>query len=130
MNKIYTFLPILVSLLTFSSHSNGGWSYYGSSDIGGEFFIDYDRIRKKGDYIYFWVLRNYLEPDQWGDMSSMSYRKVSCQVPRKEKELQSVTYDQHFGKGNITKTMSSEEDWKYPVPNSIREDHMNIVCSQ
>ena len=40
MNKIYIILPLLVSLITFSSHSNGEWSIIASTDIGDEFFID------------------------------------------------------------------------------------------
>ena len=62
-------------------------------------------------------------------MSSINYIKVNCQVPRKEMVLQFMSYDQHFGRGNNTTTMSPEDEWRYPIPNSVREGFINIVCT-
>ena len=86
MNKIYIILPILVSLLTFSSYSNGEWTYVTKNVEGDEFYIDYDRFKKRDNYVYTWVLTDYLEPE-YGDLSSFQFIKIHCGIPKKSKDF-------------------------------------------
>ena len=70
MNKILIILPILVSLLTFSSQSNGDWTYVTANIEGTEYYIDFDRVKKRDDYIYTWILTDELEPTESGTLSN------------------------------------------------------------
>ena len=130
MNKIYIILPILASLLTFSSHSNGEWTFVVKSVNDHKFYIDLDRITKGNGYVYAWLLKNSLEPDQWGDLSSINYLKVDCGVPRKYMSLKFMSYDQHFGNGNNTTTFTPEINWQYMKPDSSNEIITNFICLQ
>ena len=128
MSKIYIILPILVSLLTFSSHSNGEWTYIGEVEGGNKFYIDYDRIKKTNNYVYVWVMTDLLEP-RVSSLSYMSYYKVNCETPEKFKDLQNRVCKDGMGKGECD-SLGGTIEWKYPVPNSKMEFVSDTVCSQ
>jgi len=129
MNKIYIILPILVSLLTFSLHSNGEWTYVMENINGTEYYIDFDRFKKRDNYVYTWVLRNYLEPDQLGELSTFQFEKIHCGIPKKSKVFRTTSCDDNVGKGKC-ESHHRETEWRYPNPDSVMEEIIDLVCSQ
>ena len=43
---------------------------------GATFYVDFDRIRTNGGYVYYWELRDYLEPSMSGYLSAKVTIKV------------------------------------------------------
>ena len=129
MNKIYIILPILISHLTISSHSNGEWTYFTKNDSGGEFYIDYDRIKKRDNIVYVWVLSDLLEPNKWNSLSYIYYYKYNCEIPLKYMTSQIMFCNDSMGKGNC-ETSRLDDKWLYPRPGSVNEALIEKVCSQ
>ena len=129
MNKIYIILPILVSLLTFSSHSNGEWTYFTENDSGDEFYIDYDRIKKHNNMVYVWVLVDQLKPDKYGELSSIKYLEYDCGIPKKYKNLMIKFCNLGMGEGQCD-VYNDEIELRYPNPGTVVESISDTVCSQ
>ena len=129
MNKILIILPILVSLLTFSSQSNGDWTYVTANIEGTEYYIDFDRVKKRDDYIYTWILTDELEPTESGTLSYLSFEKIHCGIPKKSKRFTLKYCKDNFGKGKC-ETINEEKEWEYPFPDSAWEGLIDIVCSK
>ena len=49
---------------------------------GNTFYVDFERIRKHGGYVYWWDLVDYLKPDKDGDLSYKSYNQGDCKLFR------------------------------------------------
>ena len=54
----------------------------GENVDGRTFYVDFERIRKHGGYVYYWYLRDFLKPEKWGDMSSKLYNQGDCKLFR------------------------------------------------
>ena len=51
--------------------SDADWKKVSSTGGGAyTFYVDFERIRKHGGYVYYWYMRDYLKPNKWNDMSS------------------------------------------------------------
>ena len=86
-------IAILLFPLILSSHVNAEWTYLTEHKNGQTYYIDYHKTKKTDNEIYFWVLTNNLEPTKEGTLSSITYRKSDCSVPRKQMILTFMTYD-------------------------------------
>jgi hypothetical protein len=119
---------VLLFLLIFSSHVSAEWTYLTEHKNGQTYYIDYHKTEKTDNEIYFWVLTNNLEPSKEGTLSSITYRKSDCSVPRKQMILSFMTYDQHFGEGNNLVSYNPGIEWIYPNPESVTEFIINTMC--
>ena len=102
MNKIFLIFILLFSTLVYSSQSYAAWTKIvkGAQD-GATYYVDFDRIRKHSGYIYFWVLKDYLKPDKYGDFSVKAYTQADCKL-FKNKTLKLTFYTQPMGKGTVS----------------------------
>tara|TARA_Y100001936_G_scaffold32258_1_gene30238 strand:+ start:171 stop:464 length:294 start_codon:yes stop_codon:yes gene_type:complete len=91
-------------------------------------YVDFDRIRKHGGYVYFWRLLDRLTPNDKGTLSSKSYYQGDCKLFR-FKYLSISIYKEPMGKGTSENFTYNDEDWKYPIPDSIIEIILNAVCN-
>ena len=71
---------LLIFLIIFSSHSFAEWTEVIVSPGGNTWYVDFDRIRKDGDYVYYWELNDKPKKDKFGNMSAINYKKVDCQL--------------------------------------------------
>ena len=71
-------LITLVFTLMFSSTSFAEWTKVGESVKGNTFYVDFERIRKHGGYVYWWDLSDLLEPDKYGGLSAKMYNQGDC----------------------------------------------------
>ena len=98
-----------------------------STDGYATFYVDFERIRKHDEYVYFWDLTDYLRPE-YGDLSTSVYNQGDCNLFR-VKVLSNVFHQQPMGR-DVGRTYSPENpEWIYPRPESIQESLLQTVCS-
>ena len=128
MKKLITVLAVFLSFILFPSFSLGGWKYVGTSIDKDKFYVDYDRIRINNNYVYFWILSDYMKPLSAGFKSSKAYSMGDCELYRL-KDLSYAFYNNQMGKGAL-ETSNRESDWIYPIPNSIDDNILKSVCER
>tara|TARA_B100000787_G_scaffold78884_1_gene58061 strand:+ start:28 stop:396 length:369 start_codon:yes stop_codon:yes gene_type:complete len=115
-------LALLFSILV-SFNSYGEWKEY---SIGG--YVETSSIKLHNDYVYYWRMDDYGEPDKWGDMSSQAYSQGDCNLNR-IKTLSYVFYKEGMGQGLSEQEESVVKDWKYPAPGTYSSQALNYVCN-
>ena len=125
MKKILISFTIIFSMM-FTSVSFAEWTLVSTSVDGDELFVDFDRIRKNDGLVYFWMLTNFLEPDQYGTLSSQEYSKADCKLFRTQ-SLNATFYKLQNADGD-GETDSTVSDWRYHKPNTSGEAVLNSVC--
>ena len=118
-------LLVLLFSLLISLNSYGDWVYYDDDVDGASFYLDQESIKQHNGYAYFWYLKNYLKPSQFGDMSAKVYIQGNCELNR-YKPLSYIFYQQPMGEGS-GETLGGA-DWIYPPPGSIGIGLLNNVC--
>ena len=124
-------LLLTIALLVGSlSVSNAEWTKVSETVDGNILYVDFERIRKNGGYVYFWDLMDNAKPTKHGDLSSIAYRKADCNVFR-YKYLKDSYYTEPMGRGSpSTSSNKPDKDWSYPPPDSAIEAVLESVCSQ
>jgi hypothetical protein len=97
---------------------------------GTTFYVDFERIRKHGGYVYYWYLTDYLKP-KFGDLSGKIYNQGDCKLFRHK----SLSFSFHKepmggGTGDVQEPVKKQQGWKYPPPNSVDELILKSVCSR
>ena len=72
----------LVFTVMFSSTSFAEWKKVGENVDGISYYLDFERIRKHGGYVYFWTMSDYLKPTSQGYLSNQSYNQGDCTLFR------------------------------------------------
>ncbi|MDP7557459.1 MAG: hypothetical protein QF687_06205, partial [Nitrospinaceae bacterium] len=62
MKKLLLIFTLLFSTLLFSTPSYSEWTKVGENMSGDTYYVDFERIRKHGGYVYYWSLGDYLKP--------------------------------------------------------------------
>ena len=114
-----TFLLFSVNGFAFN------WKKVIENTNGHSFYVDVDNIKKHNGLVYYWQLRDFLEPF-YGDYSSISKGKFDC-VEEKQTFLSTTFYSQPMGKGQIT-TETTPIRVIYPKPQSVSYHVMKFVC--
>ena len=120
---------LLFTTLVFSSPTYAGWMEIIKGD-GITFYVDFDTMKKHDGYVYYWELGDYLKPNEFGDLSAKVYREVDCKLFR-FKVLGDSYYTEPMGRGTpSTSSNTSDEEWRYPTPNSSGETVLKSVCTK
>ena len=82
MKKLTLIITFFVSISVFPSTTFAKWVNLGEDVNGVTYYIEDERIRERDGYIFFWDLRNYPKPDEYGTFSAQKYRKVDCNAFR------------------------------------------------
>ena len=121
----------LVFTVMFSSTSFAGWTKLGEGVNGDTFYVDFERIRKQGGYVYYWSLRDLLKPDKWRNLSDKTYVEGDCNKFRlKWLSLSFHKEPMGGGTGDVQEPVKEHQGWKYPSPNSAYETILKQVCSR
>jgi hypothetical protein len=123
-----TILLALIFTVTFSSPSFAKWKKVSKNTIGDTFYVDFERIRKHGGYVYYWSLTDYLKPKSYGILSGKGYRQGDCQLFR-FKWLSESFHTQPMGRGTGESFNPKNPQWKYPSPDSADETVLKSVCA-
>jgi hypothetical protein len=123
-----TLLTVLV-LSLLSTPVFADWTKVSKNVYGTTFYVDFDRIRKHGGYVYWWELTDRLKPDKWGDLSDKTYRQGDCKLFR-YKTLSDSYHKEPMGEGAPSKSSNEpDKEWGYPHPNSGGELTLKSVCA-
>ena len=129
MKRITMLFTLLVSTVMFSSPSYAEWTKVYENVSGDTFYVDFERIRKHGGYVYYWRLRDGLKPSKQGTLSAKVYHQGDCKLFR----YKSLSYSFHkepMGRGTGNIDNKPDKEWNYPSPNSVIEDILKKVCSR
>ena len=99
----------------------------GCGDGAITYYVDVERIRKHGGYVYYWDLADFSGPIG-EDLSMTTYNKVNCNILR-YLSLSINFYKEPMGRGIAQTTNYGKTDWTYPPPNSGVESHLKLVCT-
>jgi hypothetical protein len=128
MKTLLTILTVFFTVM-FSSPSYSKWTKV--VEIAGDtHYVDFERIRKHGGYVYYWHLEDLLKP-RGGILSFITYIQADCKIFRL-KWLMMSFHKESLGRdtGQTPPIPETQKDWKYPVPNSVRESLLKSVCSR
>ena len=130
MKKLLLIFTLLFSPLMFSTPSYGKWTKVASVDNGADiFYVDLERLRKHGGYVYWWTLSDFTIPTTHGDFSNKNYRQGDCKLFR-YKNLSWSFHQEPMGGGTGIQIPPDDKGWNYPPPNSADEVILKRVCSQ
>ena len=117
----------LVFTVMFSSTSFAGWTKVRENGKT-TFYVDFERIRKHGGYVYWWDLTDLLKPSPGGNLSGKIYKQGDCKLFR-FKVLSFSSHKEPMG-GGTGNPHTPPDKWKYPPPNSVDEIILKKVCSR
>tara|TARA_B110000503_G_C7060117_1_gene376273 strand:- start:579 stop:965 length:387 start_codon:yes stop_codon:yes gene_type:complete len=121
-------LSTLTLSLMFSAGSSAEWTQVSESVGGVKTYVDFDRIRKVKGLVYYWDLRDLLEPSSAGDLSHKIYTKADCDTMRSMK-LSFSAYNLPMAEGAANITFTPDPNWDYAQPDSVLEGTLQAVCA-
>jgi hypothetical protein len=125
MKKLLILTTFLSSLMV-SSVANAEWTkVYTSDDEGGSAYVNFDRLKKRNGKLYYWALIDF--HSMKGQWSLTMYQETECKRDR-FKVLNSTTYSDRMGSGNVIGTDNTPMNWNYPAPGSYGEAIFDAVC--
>jgi len=95
---------------------------------GTTYYVDFERIRKHGGYVYWWMLSDFLEPNKYGYLSGKMYNQGDCELFR-FKDLSFSHHNEPMGGGTGDSNSPENPQWDYPIPDSSIEYILKLVCS-
>ena len=103
----------------------------GKNFLGTTYYVDFERIRKHGGYVYYWELQDYLKPTLMGVWSVKDYTQGDCKLFR-YKDLSISFHKEPMGGGTpeVVEPKGDQANWQYPRPDSIFEYILKSVCSR
>ena len=76
MRKLLTLTVLVLSLLStpvFADWTKVSMNIYGNTI--NTIYVDFERIRKHGGYVYWWNLSDFPKPDKEGNLSYKTYKQ-------------------------------------------------------
>ena len=123
------FFNIILILLFVWKPCFGGWSEVARNIENTRYFLDFEKMQRVEPYTYAWLLVNYLEPDQSGDISEVHYIKVHC-GDVVYRTLKVLRFGGPMGLGNVTENFvpSNSLDWISAKEGTAREAVIRNAC--
>ena len=122
---IRTLLTVLV-LMVLSTPVFADWTQVSENVNETTFYVDFERIRKHGGYVYFWELGDFLKLES-GYLSYKMYHQGDCKLFR-FKTLSFSHHNEPMGGGTGDVQEPVKKGWRYPSPNSPSETILKSVC--
>ena len=124
---------LFIILTILSTSVDAEWTFISKNTLANEYYINLEEIRKIDGYTNFWLLNNYPQKDEHGDLSSSMYVKGDCKNYRM-KFNQMIFYPEEMCNGKVNSVLNPENDpenkWIYPPSDSSFGVAMNIACKQ
>jgi len=127
MKHLTLILTLFFSTLMFASPAYADWVEVAKGVDGDTFYVDFDRMRTNGSYVYYWQLSDFLEPINYGVLSDKTYKQGDCEMFR-YKNLSYSFYKTPMGEGSGDTFSPPNPEWTYPSPNSAGEVILKEVC--
>jgi hypothetical protein len=128
MKSLTLFIALTFSVM-FSSSSYAEWTNVFENPLGG-LYLDIDRIKVRGDTVYYWFLFDNLKPQPYTNVwSAKFYIQGDCKLFR-FKRLRIITYEEPMGGGTGDTINGPDKDWTDPSPKSGDETALRLVCNR
>ena len=137
MKKLTLILTLLFTTVIFSSPSYtegllspsyAEWTKVNKDEDGNTNYVDFESIREKDGYVYWWVLSDILEPTIQGYSSSKTYNQGDCKLFR-VRYLSWIFYIEPMGGGAGNSGGPKNPQWDYPDPGSVMGNILRTICS-
>ena len=121
-------LLLLLFSLMLSFNSYGEWVGSAVDANGNIHYLDFENIKNTKGYTYYWEMINYAEPtDKY--LSIATYREADCDLHRfKDLTFNGYTQEMAEGEPETIDLTKLEEDWAYPMANTLGEFIFSLVC--
>ena len=129
MKNLLLIFTLLFSTMIFPSTSYAKWTKVGVNKKGTTFYVDFERISKQGEYVYWWELGDRRKPNADGSSSNKAYKKGDCKLFR-YKYLSHTGHIERMGAGTGEAITPKSPQWYYPSPHSSIEYLLKSVCSR
>lgn len=111
----------------FSPTTFAEWTEISKNDYG-KFYVDFDRVKKGEEYVYWWELGDFNKEYTEDFRSYIVHVQGDCKLYR-YKFIYMETYSSQMGKGDMLEK-SSEDNWRYPIPKTSTEEILKSVCGR
>jgi hypothetical protein len=125
MKKLSLCLVVFTMLLPVSSFAE--WTKVDNNVSGDTYYVDFDRIRKHDNYVYYWILADYLKPNEFGQLSGKAYWQGDCKLFR-YKQLSWSFHKDKMGGGSGDSETPENPKWEYARPASLAGFMLKLVC--
>ena len=123
-----TFLFVVMSVIvSVNAYANSNWIYLVTSNSGTVTFIDKNSMQKSGDSITFWILDNFGQRAEYGDLSAKKQRTINCRT--RETILRYIMmYDDINSTGKLTLSFVPKSSWEPIAPDTVNWSLLEYVC--
>ena len=129
MKLLALFFLSFFSVIIFSSKSFAKWEFLTIDLNIKTFYLDFERIRKVDNLIYFWVLTDNPKIDEYGELSTITYREGDCRLFR-DRDLDVRGFTGNMGKGIMKQYKPETKEFETPFPKTVNERILNVICNQ
>ena len=123
--KIFIFLYILSTVNCFADYN---WKKIGSSTRGDVFYLDLSTVKKVGNNVFYFTLKDYVKPTEYGDLSSKIYMEVNC-LNLSSRYLKDLYYIEPMGNGEPSTVYDEVGEWKNNTEGSMGEKVAKFACN-
>ena len=125
MRKLLTLTVLVLTVLSTPVFAD--WTKLGVNVDGNTNYVDFERIRKHGGYVYYWILWDLLKPTKFGHFSVKMSHQGDCKLFRM-KYLSGFGHKEPMGRGTGLMENRPDKEWRFPPPNSPIETILKSVC--
>ena len=124
MKNLIAFLFLVAFINT---PSNASWTALDEGTESVQSHIDFENVWRSDNYIYYWSLFDYLEPEYGTGMRSMrTYTRADC-LSFKYEILVALSYQKPMAKGK-SRRLTVPEEWTYPKTSTLLGKNLNSLC--
>jgi len=127
MPKINLTISVLLFCILSITPSFANWDWLSENMFGDTYSVDFDRIKKRDEFVYFKRLDDYLKQTETGDWSAIINIQADCILFR-QKLLNGTFFKKPMGKGPGDIISPKNPEWIYPTQNSPNEIILKEVC--
>lgn len=127
MHMTRLLLTTLLSILC-TGPAYAEWVYVtGDDETGSTIYVDPDTIRRNGNLVKMWDLRDRKTMEGYGSIKSQF--EYDCAEDRQRK-LASLMLSGHMGRGKVIVNSLDEGKWNPIVPDSVNKTLWKYACDK
>ena len=130
MNKLFLLVILIIFKLIVILQAQGHWKKVTTGSNGYVFYINLLSIEESDSKVYFWQLIDYIEPDEYGDMSAKIYIESDC-VNLRYKWITFSYHKESMGRDSTVqkKPTKNLSRWQVASPHSTSKSILDYVCN-
>ena len=119
---------LLFFCVMFSSNSFAEWKWFIADVKDKNFYLDFERIRNVDNLTYYWVLTDFPKVDEYGELSTITYREGNCRLFR-DRDLEIRGFTKNMGKGIMKEYKPKTKEFETPFPGTVNEEILKAICN-